>query len=275
MRKIMSILCCAALLLLMVGCSEKVDKVTAGDMPYQIVEDAGKHYLVMKPDVKPSGNVTVQSGSSAEQTAEPVGIYFDNMGEMANDIKTGNFSENELEIIAGKFPKDENNRVQICNINKLMEPVMPTGAVITLVYWTGVDYSCNFEMNNGSKGHFLRYTYEDYCEDLEYFENFAKYSQGTVSSQTTDEETGAVVTIMESGTGNIKLVYDTITVGNAEYHIAETYNPSTSEIPVLVNIMGVVDGAYFRYILPELKESPSEEWLSQFGIREYVETEVA
>ena len=59
---------------------------------------------------------------------------------MKNDIQTGNFTNEELENIS-RFDRDNKDRIQLFDINKLYEPVFPKTFNKQVVNWIGNYYS--------------------------------------------------------------------------------------------------------------------------------------
>lgn len=268
--RIISVFCVFLLLAsLAVGCSFEKSFAPTVTLPYEIIENDNEYCLVMR-----CVSSEVDDGVTSSQICVPSDIVFDSINEMIDDIKTGNFSQNELDILAS-FPRNNENQIQICNINELYVPILPNDLSVEKVFWRGMDYCFLLNLTNGTGRRRMHvYTPEKFQEATDIARNFPNATECKVQSISTEAERNATVTYYINGIGKeSKHIYYNITKEAKTLHIVENYILEESKnTPNSVRIYGSDNGVYFYYWLASLTERPSVEWLSQFGIREYVET---
>lgn len=278
MKRIICIILVALWLAVLSGCAENsLDNKQNGqvnkDMPYTIQTENGNCFLAFK-----DGYITSDDGGNTDNQELVKYICFSSIEEMINDIQTGNFSEKELEKIL-EFPKDENERVFICNLSNMYTACYPSDMELKHVTWYGGDgYSFSLSADeDGPKGLIRFLNQKSYEEDIIFYSNFDENPLIEEISVSSDPERNAVVYDYVTSFGDkFKLLFYAIGEGTDLLYIAETYAMEDSDIvPGDISIWGQSEGKYFYVFINRLQERPSVEWLSQFGIREYVETEVA
>lgn len=277
MKRFICIMLAALWLSVISGCAENpLDNKQNGqvnkDMPYTIHMESGNCYLAFK-----DGYITSDDGGNTDNQELAEFIYFRTVDEMINDIKTASFSDKEMEILK-EFSRDENGVVQICDISSLYVAEYPSTFSTHQIVWGGVSYS--FSLGTGGSGPTAildligRETYES---KIDFYSNFDEKMLVEEISVSSDPERNAVVYDYVTSFGDEvkKLVY-AIGEGTDLLYIVESYTMEDSDIvPNNIRIWGQSEGKYFCAYVDCFQERPSVEWLSQFGIREYVETEVA
>lgn len=264
---------------LLTGCSAGVQTQQPAltepslDLPYEIILDNGGYYLQLEDGVSKENQM---EGSFSE--IGPI-ILFGSMDEMVQDIKTGNFTEDELENLS-EFPKTKDNLIGICNLSKLYDAYTPEQFPNTRIKWFGYTYSFKFDDNNGRVCTMdCELSNEQKDTIIADFTACTKTPNFTLLSEEQIEDRNATVIICMSGNYEIlerKYVYYTLEAGDKEIFVREYYMHSTDLIPTVIDICGTEKGVNFLVCLAgELPERPSVEYLMGFGFREYVETEVA
>ena len=75
------------------------------------------------------------------------GIRFESMEEFVNDVKNGNFDEEELRLMNGF--KKENDKIIMCDMNNLYYPVIEHPDIEFVVRWYGHYYANNKRREEG------------------------------------------------------------------------------------------------------------------------------
>ena len=197
---------------------------------------------------------------------------FSSLREMQQKLKTGDLAEEEIAELMRYAPKDT-NIVEICNINKLYEATYPENIAVEYIMYTGRGYS--YELGNGTIG-YIHYLCQDDYESL--FEDEYNFTIGgpgfTVLSVEQVADRNAEVLRYDNGILGMecrRVRYTNQTDHGIQY-VLEVYEGDTLSS---IRIYGMNNGAYYSVFLHAPEERPSLEWLSSFGLREYVETEVS
>lgn len=244
------------------------------DLPYEIIIENGEHYLLLKD--------SIAGDDESDKTSASTGTFveFESIEEMAQDIKTGNFTESELKQIS-KFRKDEDGRTVLCDLSKLHEAYTPEQFANQEILWFGNNYRFDFSQN------------EDYfeCRMIAGFPNdskdFAiaditdctdKPNFTLLSTEQISDRNATMITYTSGVNGKIKerkSIYYELENGDKELFVYEEYSLLSDKVPYMIVVFGTekeFDYSLYIYFPPE---RPSVEYLLGFGFREYVETEVA
>lgn len=256
-----------------VGTSQSALAEPTYDLPYEIMRDDDGYYLLLEDDI-----VTDDlEGSFSEESPN---IKFGSMEEMVQDIRTGNFTDDELKVLS-EFVKDDDGRIDICNLSKLYNAYTPDKFDNNRIIWTGNTYTFEF-LNNDNKYYCAIYgeiSNTDKEKAIEDLINGSKLQDATVLSREQKEERNATVvtySMIQVGiTYERKMMYYTIENGNKNVFVVEKYALSTDTVPSIIEMFGIENGVNYYVGMTYPQERPSVEYLMGFGFREYVETEVA
>jgi len=215
-------------------------------------------------------------------------VKFDNLEEMILDIKTGNFTEGELRnlaVNASLYTSDSEGDLPVCDLEALWEPVLPESTKIVRIWWYGPRYS--FELSDAAiTGTFpatpgkgtdsLLYEHKQIYElrfkkQMLNIKEYIEMLGWEVSDIQTDPDRNATVCYSNRrGVMHKDLTYS-FTVGNATHYVYEAYNLEKSDaVPYDVSMM-VIDGEnwmFYSFGTPVAR--PSIEFLSSFGMQEYI-----
>lgn len=237
-----------------------------------IVEENGTSYLVI-PDA-----LQAEVEKINEQILPMV--YFDSVPEMMNRIKRADFSELEVSIVAA-MPKDEENRIILFDTSHVYSPVYPQEFDRYVVYWYGKYYRFRLYYSNSEEYANLRlYRIDESNSDGYSIDDFLDTDRMTILSRSHTEDRDAEIVQYINNINNsgeeCKKIFYTIQANDGIAYVLETYYFSESEsVPKEVDIYGQYSGQPYQVHLFDLEERPSIEWLAQFGLQEYVETEVS
>ena len=244
------------------------------DLPYEIIRDDDGYYLLLDD--------SSTTDNEAEGSSQLLNfMHFGSMDEMVQDIKTGNFTEKEL-LILSIFPKDEDGRTILCDLSKLYDAYAPEQLGEKSITWFGNRYMFSFgdkekELHCNMRIGFSNAEKEECIAQLM---NFADASNFTLLSTELVEDRNATVVTHISGVHDgireRKTVYYTLKDSNKEVFVCEDYSYAEDEVPYFIEMYGTENGMNYRVSFAvEGQDRPSVEFLMSFGVREYVETEIA
>ena len=258
-------ICVIVMLLCFTACSDT-------SMPYQLVKNDDGYYMVFK-------NTAQENSSSNGSLVAAPKIEFHSLAELRQDIKTGNFTEKELAVIQ-TFKKDKEGNITVCSIDKLYEPTLPEAYPLSHISWMGGKYY-TFEYKGISSSYlnffqfFSKERFDEEREDIQRVATCMPNDVPYVKVEGVHDRNAEVYTrTLKDGEVQTIIIYSIQSEGKTLY-IEEAY--STKEVPEegvpwCIYLIGEQYGQCFSGYISHLDERPSVEWLSKFGIREYVET---
>ncbi len=234
---------------------------------YSIIEQSGQHYIVF------DNESIYESGEQSELA----GLDFATLKEFKDNVTQGKLSDWQILTIAKSFKKDDIG-VLICDFDNLYEPTMPTGCTIDGVYWEGECYSFYMSTDTEIFGFIHYYTQSQY--DIIFQKNYENYFDKTtitVKNTVVTEDNKTMVTYSTSAGELMQIRYE-ISDNDRTVIVDETYRlnmndnslVSSPSIPTNVTLYCEYDGICFAVDLYGFTEKPSEDWLSQFDMREYI-----
>lgn len=226
---------------------------------YTLFWENGKSYmqLVSVPDDESS------NGSFSQVINYP---EFSSVREMKQKLSMGDLTEEEIEALMVYAP-DNANTIEVCDINSLYEAIYPNDITMKYIIYYGQTYS--FALDGG---YISCLTQEAYHSKFDRDYNGTNLSDNIVitSERTVDDRNAEELVYNYYGTEIRRVRYSNETSHGTQY-ILEIYREGVING---VYIFGTSNGAYYGVYMHDLEERPSIEWLSSFGLREYVETEV-
>lgn len=255
--------------------------VSKSETTYNITIKDGVHYL------------NFSDGNDAENTDTDVGmrsfaLSFQSLAEMKDVFLNNKLSNAQIETMKVGFPKNSDG-IMIANMNQLYEPVLPVDVTISPdIRLRGPSYSFDLcdtstESLNAMYGFFSIVPKSTY--DSNYAAVLADLEKEHINTVTEMNVADRNATVYEYSTrsGGFQLINYDITAGNKVLHISEHYTvdwydesflpdrPISCSIPSRIQIFGCETGQYFEVSIHNISERPSVEWLSSFGLTEYVE----
>lgn len=228
----------------------------------------------------------LQGGEDCEIFQYPC---FASLTEMREAIVTGSISEKEMQTVFNTAKRCEDGSIQICNVDKLYECVLPSELSVIHITWAGAmyDYRVSGLIASGS---FICLNEQDYQDNIDsQYKDFLDNDRLKITKEEYKEDRSAMVYHYAGERSNGKYICYEIGTGDKRITVQEAYRFSAGEEAVTTDYtmldsdevpdnvrLWITDGAgYASVLLNGFSERPSMEWLSQFGLREYVETEVA
>ena len=211
-------------------------------------------------------------------------IRFDSLAEMKQKLVRNELSDEQKSIMKSKFTLSENG-FEICNVQELIQPSVPSDLFVDSVYLYGTQYEFllrdHVESPELSAGM--------YWGDAGKWERqYAFWMDVIEQNQLDKHETGdfdgspCETYIFTTKSTQVKHIYLTLndTEGNTPTHIMLEYALQTDSgtvtvsdtIPLAVYLFGEKNGSPFDYYISGLTEAPTVEWLSSFSIAPYVDT---
>ena len=240
-------------------------------MPYVLKVENGQ-YLMEFTEKAPSF-----SGSQTIFWPE-----FSSVEEMKNAIETGDFSDLEMEALRMFAKKNESGDVLVCDLDNILEPLVPTGFLLEHITWHGLDYTFYYTEVDGRIAIQLHNSERNKKMFEEEYINFLNNPNVTLTASDTEPERNATIYYYETYIAKLKEIQYVIQTEDKTYYIDEFYMVSRKDgrdhsdysdtVPQYVQVWGTDKGIEF-YAMIDIDERPSMEFLSQIGIRKYVETE--
>ena len=236
---------------------------------YTIIEEDGNYYIVFTNELKLNSY-----GESQMATVD-----FETIQDFKNKVTKGLLTDAEKATIATAFRKNE-NRIFSCNFNELYEPVLPSGGEVEGVAWKGENYSFTIEFDNNVFGFVHYYTPEQYNHMFEYqYENL--FNKDTITITRTEQigDGQKIAIYYETFAGKLMNIRYTLQRGTKTIMVDKTFRlamsngalETSSSVPSMI-VLYCIDGEeYYGIDLHNFSEDPSDEWLMQFGMTQYVE----
>lgn len=242
---------------LCVGCTVR-EKQPYISNKYVLEYEGDKCYMCFEGESKPKEN----DGTCI--ITEPV-IGLPSLVDFKDSLLNHKFTEEQLNTIRSYFNKGDNNRIEICNPNKLYQAVCPEDLEFKYFYWQGLTYKWLIDRPR-IRGEAFRYItkdiYDEYLQDKYYeFSGMA-----TVTKTETIEDRNSTVYYYTSSDDEYKRVCYVLEQGDKTLYIAEEHKLNETQ-PILTDIMGKQGEAYFHVDLIT-EERPTAEYLLEFGLRE-------
>lgn len=195
------------------------------------------------------------------------------MKQLISTVKGGTLTDEQKRAI-GEFAKDEQGRIEICNLDQMYDAIIPTGYKIDSISWYGVSYCYDLVVGTEKYGFFTVVDKEEFDKRLRErdIRTSANPDYVTITNveQTAD---GKEITFYETSVGKFKSVKYTLSKDGKEFTILkdyclEYYNTKYGEmlgfnigndIPDSTHILGTQHGQYFSISLYSLESDTSEE----------------
>ncbi len=262
-QKIIAVLMALILVLGLAACGvEKSDKevyevIKTGDMDYSVVNDYGKHYIILDtPEDYPHDTYH-------EDIPE---LQFTSVKEFKDAVTQGKLTEEQKKTM-GLFERDENGNIITCNFNSLYVPVAPE-AIASPVAWWGEDYAVYVTFKENSGAIFLPGTKEEYDETIESM----KEDLESEDISKTEKDGNKTITYFNDGD---KYVDYTLSRGNKKFYIRQFFVEISLEIHpdgyyhFMTMITAEENGRYYAIHLYNDEETPSDDFILKLGMEKY------
>ena len=210
-------------------------------------------------------------------------IRFDSLAEMKQKLMNNELTDEQKDIIKAKFTLSENG-FEICNVQELIQPVVPSEISIASVFLYGEDYTFDLVENTANP----KLSAGMYFGDAGKWErNLNQWMEIIEKNQLDSHETDTVdgitteTYVYTTKSAQLKRVFLTIPGedGQAATHIMIKYILQADSslltvsdtVPAEIFIFGEKNGIPFDYLIHGLTEAPTVEWLSSFSIAPYVD----
>ncbi len=250
---------------------------------YEVSVIDGKCYL----NFTAGNEAETDSGSSDNNNASMVDvnfIRFDSLAEMKQKLEGNGLTEEQKSIIKTKFTLSENG-FDICNVQDLIQPSVPSELFVDSVYLYGTRYEFLLRDDPEAPQLSVGMCWGDAGK---WERQYAFWMDVIDQNQLDNHENGdfdgspCETYIFTTKSAQVKHIYLTFndTESNTPTHVMLEYalqaNSGTvtvsDTIPIAVYLFGEKDGIPFDYYLSGLTEAPTVEWLSSFSIAPYVDT---
>ena len=264
--------------------SPKKDEVV--NLDYSIVDEKGKNYFVFD---NPEQYYSSPTEDELDISIMVPTAKFDSVEELISSVKKGTLSDEQKRAIA-LFEKDENGRIEICNLDEMYQAKLPISCTVENILWYGDHYTFTIDIPNSTAGYLKVVTEDNHELSLKNeIDTVFNNPMVTVINTETDAE-GREITYYSTSAGYFKLIRYTHSDETRDLTIIEKYrikidNSSdnilyetltvSESIPSKIAIYGVQSGQYFEVSAFEFSNEIESDWILSFGISKYVEVEVS
>ncbi len=237
---------------------------------YRLLKQDGKRYIVFD-------EVQIYDSDDVENQVDEASIFFNDVTEFKNAVTRGNLTEHQKSIVAQSFAKDAYG-IRTCDFDRLSVPATPDSVTVDGVYWEGESYTYSLFSPEIECGTMLFMTPEHYSEHYQrqYVTLFDRDTVGVTDTSVTDD--GKTVIHYTTRNGELMDIRYTLETDEKTLIVAERYRinvgyvENSDTIPSSIQIYcSNDDGACFYVWLYGFTAKPTEEWLSQFGMKLYVD----
>lgn len=283
-KKALLLLICITSIATFGACHPNISPTSSDPITYEITEVGGKYYLNLS-----NGN------QYKRDTDECIGmlpgyVRFASLKEMKEKFTQDKLTESEMDKIKLCLYCGDKNGIEIYNMNRLYEPVLPEDINIDGgVLLTGNDYAFMLTSKNDEHDSFIcypKYEYDDVFQDF-YVDLLLNNDHVTITSKQNYEHRGFDAEIYNyryntsSATEGICIHYK-IKDGDKTLYVEEDYVYGSRYSDLItprgkighVSIYGEQEGGYFEYYLSDVDDDVLAEWISSFGIRAFDENRV-
>jgi len=289
-RIMLWLLVIAVLLLPLIAKSVSEDKdnknsvLLSGDL-YRITEQSDSYYLKMH-DYQPVLEYVIKDLDN-----DPF-VAFQTVAEMRKALREQNFDDAQITKIR-QFTIVPSLGTILFDIDHIYSPIFPEPLKSIGVRWHGDNYIVELEAKGSGIAPFndtrtgSRYscrptvafldtdTYEQHFQN--HYETLLAEGE-SLESTTCNPARNATIYYITSSQGRQKIIHYTVVEENKTLHIEENYILSwwydsewvSNSVPHNISIYCEQDDARFVITLSNLKERPTLEWLSEFGVEETV-----
>lgn len=235
---------------------------------YKIIKEDGTSYIVIDSERIEDGN----SSANITEMEESTTIKFESIQEMRDDIKHGNFTDEEFKKLTYSGMRNF-GKIEIPDLDNLYLPICPDNVVFNgQIYWdNGPEYgyivsSAETDSMHIHMGIIKSESYEEARNMMATFEEDDRYEIILKIKELDRDGIAYTYTI----NGHRRMVsFSTISTGDADLLIKEVYIDSYSKLSSYVKIYGKQGDAYFIVYMEDYTERPTVEWLSSFGLEKF------
>ncbi len=290
MKKIYKIITLLFVVIFLVGCAANanVNSGVNSDVDSSVLNDESislenqdENLTLPEIEIQPITNVSLGDFS------EKGGVY-DSIGEMANAIKTLDFSEDVIQALKQAYlvTEDEDG---VCVMSSSQDDIyyvtVPQGCTVRnpIEYSTYYTYQCMIgddKVSSASLFWFHNDVYNQHFSPKDQYEahGYLEDAIGTEKVVVTRRGIEMDKYTLTDKYGTRELYIYTLTEGDKTLYVAELYVTevtelekvsTASEYPCIVDIHGIDDGEYFRAYVNTMKTHVTNEWLLEFGVQKY------
>jgi len=200
-------------------------------------------------------------------------FYFDSLEDAYQKLRHGTFTEEEYKKIQLRT-QDPYGRIELFNIDNLVEPVLPASYTCSQkVLWYD---DCQYYTITGdgalSSADFYIIPKSEYRKHCKEWGNYAKYAEEHyVDSVEQIQDKNATVYYCRRKNNNLSQKFITyyIKTGDKTILVIEGYWRENDDIPESVELYGSQGGYCFHVFSYSTREPISTEWISQFGVQKW------
>lgn len=251
-------------LVLLAGCvAAPTEQIVAETDQYSVVAYGDSYALRMKKDE--SGGAANVGGTAISPTEV---FLYPSLKAMKTAVIEGKFTEKQLAYIQKSFVKNEKDEVQLFDMNKLCDIVLPQGAEVTEIRWLGKFYVFSFQTKTFSGS--LRISTR---ESTEYYARMGDMSKTDLKVLKTEKDPSRNATIyyVEGAAAVQKFTQYTISGEYGTFTVSEADAVPEADLSLIFRYWGEYNGIYFDGAIVDPAVRPSYEWFQEFGLKPYVE----
>lgn len=263
-KRKLNIICTAVIIALAI-----ISFVYALKFDYRLTEEDGKHYFVFN-DISKYGMVSL--GENWNYVMRAPNLVYPTAKELVRAVKFGNLTKEDKEDIA-LFPRDKNNRIEICDFDNFYQAIPANGWNVSGVEWIAYHYDYDFHKGDDEGSMRLFPSEEEYQFSYrinieEYFES--EYMHITKKEYDEDSQKEIIYYTYDTGRNKseYKLVRYTLSDGDKNFYVQKKYRLPLEELTE-IKVYATEGKAYYSLGFSNGSSSISEisdDELLQFGV---------
>lgn len=253
--------------------SSDTEQNTTDSIDYKLTEHEGKKYLVFD-------NISAYYDPQCHYAT----LEFKSLAEFKDTVTNGKLDNRQKSVISSAFEKDEIG-VPTCDFDKLSEPDLPSDCITDQVSWSGEAYSFHISTSSEVFGWFNIYTQSIYNQVFKReYEDYFKKDTIVSIEESFETDDGKSVTTFRTGLATLKIVRYTYTDSNKTIIVQEEYMLSSAlswypliisdVVPSNITLFCTEADSYYVVDLFKFEEKPSDSWIYEFGIKDYVDSNI-
>ena len=255
------------IILVLIFCAIVLSSCTQSPYGYPLLKHNGQYYILLD-DVPKYNGISISQVESF--------VFFDSVTEMISDIRSGNFTEAEINQIKQFSQKDALGRIPVFDLDaELYQITIPDDLTSTFkqkVKWYGSGYRFEYSADSVPMiiyggGPCSKFEHESRVNN---FYGITKSDQIEILEEMSDSS-GATTYIYIGPLDDApkKRIIYSIKTENGEAYIMENFKNAEELLPYSIEIQRCEDGHYYSVLIMDTDRNWSVDQLLEFRLERY------